>query len=65
MQRGVIFFCKDKKHCDYTVLSSRVLLSTKFRIKTLFQKHKCGKRFFNKSAKGDWVVKFIVDRMKT
>lgn len=35
--------CKDKKHCDYIVLCSKVLTSTTFIIKTLFQKHKCGR----------------------
>ncbi|XP_058767567.1 uncharacterized protein LOC131641278 [Vicia villosa] len=31
---------------------------------TLFAKHKCGRQFFNKSAKAEWVAKVIVDRMK-
>ncbi|CAK8570035.1 unnamed protein product [Lathyrus sativus] len=56
--------CKDKKKCDYTALCSRVLTSTTFRIKTLFVNHKCGRRFFNKSAKAEWVGKVIVDGLK-
>ncbi|XP_058781151.1 uncharacterized protein LOC131655272 [Vicia villosa] len=56
--------CKDKKKCNYTVLCSRVLTSTTFRIKTLFAKHKCGRKFFNKSAKAEWVAKVIVDGLK-
>ncbi|CAK8575801.1 unnamed protein product [Lathyrus sativus] len=34
------------------------------RIKTLFAKHKCGRHFFNKSAKVEWVPKVIVDGLK-
>ncbi|XP_058734254.1 uncharacterized protein LOC131605982 [Vicia villosa] len=56
--------CKDKEKCDYTVLCSRVLTSTTFRIKILYSKHKRGRQFFNKSAKADWVVKVIVDGLK-
>ncbi|XP_058762568.1 uncharacterized protein LOC131635949 [Vicia villosa] len=56
--------CKDKEKCDYTVLCSRVLTSTTFRIKTLYSKHKCGRQFFNRCAKADWVAKVIVDGLK-
>ncbi|XP_058776094.1 uncharacterized protein LOC131650398 [Vicia villosa] len=56
--------CKEKGQCNYTVLCSKVLISTTFKIKTLFAKHKCGRQFFNKSAKAEWVAKVIVDRMK-
>src|SRR4051812_21041675 len=56
--------CKDNKKCDYTVLCSIVLRTTKFRIKTLYQKHKCERKFFNKSAKDEWVAKVIVDGLK-
>ncbi|XP_058756260.1 uncharacterized protein LOC131629496 [Vicia villosa] len=56
--------CKEKKLCDYTVLCSRVLRSTTFKIKTLFPKHKCGRQFFNKNAKAEWVAKVIVDRLR-
>ncbi|XP_058784220.1 uncharacterized protein LOC131658989 [Vicia villosa] len=56
--------CKDKKKCNYTILCSRVLTSTTFSIRTLYAKHKCGRKFFNKSAKTEWVAKFIVDGMK-
>ncbi|XP_058726822.1 uncharacterized protein LOC131598214 [Vicia villosa] len=55
---------KEKGQCNYTVLCSRVLTSTTFKIKTLFDKHKCGRQFFNKSAKAEWVAKVIVDKMK-
>ncbi|KAI5384574.1 hypothetical protein KIW84_071541 [Lathyrus oleraceus] len=43
---------------------SRVLTTTIFRIKTLFHKHKCGRRFFNKSVKVEWVAKVIIDGSK-
>ncbi|XP_058739575.1 uncharacterized protein LOC131611665 [Vicia villosa] len=56
--------CKDKKQCDYTVLCSRVLRTTTFRIKTLYAKHKCGRKFFNKNANADWVSRVIVDKLK-
>ncbi|XP_058784016.1 uncharacterized protein LOC131658774 [Vicia villosa] len=56
--------CKDREKCDYTVLCSRVLTSTTFRIKTLYSKHKCGRQFFNKNAKAEWVAKVIVDGLK-
>ncbi|XP_058724923.1 uncharacterized protein LOC131596316 [Vicia villosa] len=56
--------CNEKKICNYTVLCSRVLKTTTFRIKTLFHKHKCGRHFFNKSAKAEWVAKVIVDGLK-
>ncbi|KAI5446061.1 hypothetical protein KIW84_014053 [Lathyrus oleraceus] len=43
---------------------SRVLTTTTFRIKTLFHKDKCGRWFFNKSAKAKWVTKVIVNGLK-
>ncbi|XP_058776490.1 uncharacterized protein LOC131650794 [Vicia villosa] len=45
--------CKDKKKCDYTVLCSRVLRTTTFGIKSLYAKHKYGRKFFNKNANAD------------
>ncbi|CAK8569784.1 unnamed protein product [Lathyrus sativus] len=56
--------CKDKTKCKYIVLCNRVLSSAIFRIKTWFAKHKCGRKFFNKSAKAAWVAKVIVDGVK-
>ncbi|XP_058746137.1 uncharacterized protein LOC131619011 [Vicia villosa] len=56
--------CKDNKKCNYKILCSRVLSTATFRIKTLFDKHKCGRQFFNKSAKAEWVAKVIVDGLK-
>lgn len=56
--------CKDKKTCNYIVLCSVVLTTTTFRIKTLFDKHKCGIKLFNKSAKAEWVANVIVDGLK-
>ncbi|XP_058783323.1 uncharacterized protein LOC131658000 [Vicia villosa] len=56
--------CKDNKKCNYTILCSRVLSTATFRIKTLFDKHKCGRQFFNKSAKAEWVAKVIIDGLK-
>ncbi|XP_058744588.1 uncharacterized protein LOC131617289 [Vicia villosa] len=56
--------CKDKQQCGYTVLCSRVLRTESFRIKTLIQKHKCGRKFFNKNANADWVSRIIVDKLK-
>ncbi|CAK8563696.1 unnamed protein product [Lathyrus sativus] len=56
--------CKDKKKCDCTILCGRVLTSTTFRVKTLFSKHKCGRQFFNKNAKTEWVDKVIIDGLK-
>ncbi|CAI8610184.1 unnamed protein product [Vicia faba] len=43
---------------------SRVLRTTSFRIKTLFQKHKYGRKFFNKNANADWVSRVIIDKLK-
>lgn len=56
--------CKNKEKCNYIVLCSRVLTSTIFKIKILFLKHKCGRQFFNKSAKAEWVAKVIFDGLK-
>lgn len=56
--------CKHKLHCVYAVLCIRVLRTTSFKIKTLFQKHKCGKKFFNKNVNADWVFRVIVDNLK-
>lgn len=30
----------------------------------MYQKHKCGRQFLNKSGKANWVAKVIVDRLK-
>lgn len=56
--------CKHKMHCNYIVLCNRVLRSTTYKVKTLFEKHKCGRQFFNKNVKIDWVAKMIVDKLK-
>lgn len=56
--------CKNNEKCNYIVLCSRVLTSTTFRTKTLFAKHKCGRQFFNKSDKAEWVAKVIVGGLK-
>ncbi|CAI8616634.1 unnamed protein product [Vicia faba] len=56
--------CKDKQQCDYTVLCNKVFRTTSFRIKTRFQKHKCGRKFFNKNANADWVSRVIIVKLK-
>lgn len=56
--------CKHKMHCNYIVLCGMVLRSTKYKVSTLFHKHKCGRQFFNKSVNADWVAKMIVDKLK-
>ncbi|CAK8539018.1 unnamed protein product [Lathyrus sativus] len=58
------FFCKDKKHCNYTVLCGIVLRTTTFKIKTLFQKHKYERNFFNKNANADWITRMIEEKLK-
>lgn len=41
-----------------------VLRTTSFKIKTLFQKHKYGRKFFNKNVNVDWVARVVVDMLK-
>lgn len=46
--------CKGK--CDFTTLVSRVGQSHTYKMKTLIDKHTCGKIFSNKNAKSKWVA---------
>jgi len=57
--------CTSEDICNYTVFVSRVGRSHTFRVKTLSQKHTCGRVFDNKNAKSDWVAKVIFERMKS
>lgn len=45
--------CKDKKHCNYIVLCSRILRTTKY-----------GRKILNKNASIYWVFRIIVDKLK-
>lgn len=58
------FVCTRKIHYNYIVLCNRVLRTTTYKVKALFHKHKCGRQFFNKNVKGDWVAKMIIDKLK-
>lgn len=43
---------------------SRVVRTHTFRVKTLVQKHTCGRVFQNKSTTSGWVTKVLVEKMK-
>jgi hypothetical protein len=46
------------------VFVSRVVRTHTFRVKTLVQKHTCGRVFQNKSTTSGWVTKVLVEKMK-
>jgi len=56
--------CKSFDTCNYLVFVSRVVRTHTFRVKTLVQKHTCGRVFENKSATSGWVTKVLVEKMK-
>jgi hypothetical protein len=53
-----------KKKCKFLAFVSRVGKSTTFKMKTLNNKHTCGRVYRNKSAKSTWVAKMIVDKLR-
>ncbi|KEH16457.1 hypothetical protein MTR_0177s0050 [Medicago truncatula] len=57
--------CKSFDICNYTEFVSRVAGTHTFRVKTLSQKHTCGRVFYNKNAKSDWLAKVIFEGMKS
>lgn len=52
-----------KGNCGFTALVSRVGDSHTYRMKTLVDRHTCGRVFANKNAKSKWVAKGVMDRI--
>lgn len=51
--------CKHEKKYDYIMLYSRVVITTTFKVKTLFPEPKCGRVFLNKKCQKKFGVKVV------
>lgn len=56
--------CKCKGNCDFVALVSRVGKSHTHRMRTLVDKHTCGRVFANKNAKAKWVAEHVMEKLR-
>jgi len=59
-QKRVRAICKKK--CGFVIMASRVGGRETYRVKTLIERHKCGRVFGNKNANKDWIAQVLIDR---